>query len=90
MRSDAASPARLAKHGYGVDARLDDKPELLSLLRGVDQTELASAEVAKTVSTKARKISGRSLDESRLSEVFGLDLTSVAGTNVATTATPPE
>ena len=75
---------------YGVGARLDEKPELLFLLRGVDHSELVSAEAAKTIVTKARKTSRRTLDESKLSEVFGIDLAPVAGGHVATTATSPE
>jgi uncharacterized Zn finger protein len=75
---------------YGVGARLDEKPELLFLLRGVDHSELVTEEAAKAVVTKARKTSRRTLDESRLSEVFGIDLAPVAGAKAATTATPPE
>jgi uncharacterized Zn finger protein len=75
---------------YGIGARLDEKPELLFLLRGVDHSELVSEETAKAVVTKARKTSRRTLDESKLSEVFGIDLAPVAGTKVATTVTPPE
>jgi uncharacterized Zn finger protein len=75
---------------YGVGARLDERPELLFLLRGVDHSELVSEEAAKAVVTKARKISRRTLDESKLSEVFGIDLAPVSGTKVARTARPPD
>lgn len=75
---------------YGVGARLDEKPELLFLLRGVDHSELVSEEAAKTVVTKARKTSRRTLDESKLSEVFGIDLAPVADPRGATPATQPE
>lgn len=70
---------------YGVGARLDERPELLFLLRGVDHAELVSEETAKAVVTKARKTGRRTLDESKLSEVFGIDLAPV----VPSEAIPP-
>lgn len=60
---------------YGVGARLDERPELLFKLRGVDHAELVSADSAKAVVAKARKTGGRTLDDSKLSEVFGIDVT---------------
>ena len=59
---------------YGTGARLDAKPELLFLLRGVDHQELISAESAKSVVAKSPAKKGRLLDKSRLSDVFGIDL----------------
>lgn len=59
---------------YGVGARLDERPELLFKLRGVDHAELVSADSAKAVVAKGRKTGGRKLDDSKLSEVFGIDL----------------
>ncbi len=61
---------------YGVGARLDEKPELLFVLRGVDHSELVTEKAAKAVVTK--KTSRRTLDESDLSEVFGIDVAPVA------------
>lgn len=59
---------------YGVGARLDEVPELLFVLRGVDHQELVTEDAAKAVVTKARKADRRTLDESKLSEVFGIDV----------------
>lgn len=59
---------------YGIGARLDEKPELLFILRGVDHAELVTEEAAKAVVTKAKKADRRTLDESELSEVFGIDV----------------
>lgn len=59
---------------YGVGARLDQEPELLFLLRGVDHEELISAEVdlaAATIGTQGR---GRRLADDALGDVFGIDL----------------
>jgi len=60
---------------YGVGARLDEKPELLFVLRGVQPEELieADAEAAVTAATtKGGK--SRRLDASDLADVFGIDL----------------
>ncbi|MFH0938475.1 MAG: SWIM zinc finger family protein [Planctomycetota bacterium] len=70
--------ADLCKHlaavMYGVGARLDKKPELLFLLRGVDHAELVSADSAKAIIAKAPKYGRRKLDESKLGEVFNIDV----------------
>jgi uncharacterized Zn finger protein len=59
---------------YGVGARLDEKPELLFKLRGVDHEELIAADAEAAVS--AATTSGRSkrLAADELSDVFGIDL----------------
>lgn len=59
---------------YGVGARLDERPELLFVLRGVDHAELVMEDSAKAVVRKARKTGRRTLSESELSEVFGIDV----------------
>jgi len=72
--------AEMCKHVaavlYGIGARLDEKPELLFILRGVDHAELVTEDAAKAVVTKAKKAGRRTLDESELSEVFGIDVAS--------------
>jgi uncharacterized Zn finger protein len=67
---------------YGVGARLDEKPELLFVLRGVNHSELVTEKTAKTVVTKTKKTDRRILDESTLSEVFGIDVAPAAATSV--------
>lgn len=73
--------ANMCKHVaavlYGIGARLDEKPELLFVLRGVDHAELVGRDVAKAVVSKARKTGRRTLAESELSEVFGIDVAAV-------------
>jgi uncharacterized Zn finger protein len=59
---------------YGVGARLDRKPEMLFLLRGVDHSELVGEDAARAVVTKAPAKKGRILDAAGLSEVFGIEL----------------
>lgn len=59
---------------YGIGARLDDQPELLFLLRGVNGNELlAQATSCLAMSTHA-PMAGRGLDVDDLSELFGLEM----------------
>jgi uncharacterized Zn finger protein len=69
---------------YGVGARLDHKPELLFLLRGVNHEELieADAERAVTAATKSRGKSKR-LAAGALGEVFGITLDTGTATPAA-------
>jgi uncharacterized Zn finger protein len=66
---------------YGVGARLDSKPELLFVLRGVDHNELMSAgpEVAPSAA-------GNALDDNDVAALFGLEMMEAPG--AAATPTP--
>jgi uncharacterized Zn finger protein len=60
---------------YGVGVRLDESPELLFKLRGVDHTELitlgtAVSDMTKPTASRRR----RTLDSDAVNDVFGLDL----------------
>lgn len=57
---------------YGVGARLDEKPELLFLLRGVDQRELV-ADLGAPLSRSA-PADGKLLNSDDLSALFGLEM----------------
>ena len=57
---------------YGVGARLDDAPELLFTLRGVDPQELISAEIGQP--TPGTATTGATIDEDQLGAVFGIEL----------------
>lgn len=60
---------------YGVGTRLDEKPELLFLLRGVDHSELVgSAQAAGAIAKGAKGGKHGRLAEGDLAEVFGIDL----------------
>jgi uncharacterized Zn finger protein len=81
MRCSCPDAATMCKHVaavlYGVGARLDAKPELLFLLRGVDHLELIDgAASARVISTPAR--GSRRLAASELSGIFGIELDSAA------------
>ncbi|MDW7759527.1 MAG: SWIM zinc finger family protein [Acidobacteriota bacterium] len=58
---------------YGVGARLDRRPELLFVLRGVDTAELFDEAVESGVVTKAAA-GPSALDEKELSEIFGVEI----------------
>jgi len=75
IRLDCDCPdwATMCKHVaavlYGIGARLDQQPELLFVLRGVDHNELISTEVKiPEGKSKRRQIQGD------LSDVFGIEL----------------
>ena len=71
--------ADLCKHVaaslYGVGARLDQKPELLFQLRGVDPADLISrASAAEAVRQSTRPDGAPALSDTELTEVFGIEL----------------
>lgn len=78
--------ARLCKHLaavlYGVGHRLDTQPELLFLLRGVEQSELVAAATKESVSRAVRSDDVHALAADELAEIFGIDIG-------GTTAQPP-
>lgn len=61
---------------YGVGARLDKQPELLFLLRGVDQKELI-ANAGESVETAPAKAGSRVLEGGDLGDIFGIELAGV-------------
>ncbi|MFI5349494.1 MAG: hypothetical protein ACHQ2Z_08115 [Elusimicrobiota bacterium] len=82
--------AEMCKHVagvlYGVGARLDEKPELLFLLRGVNHEELVgSAQAAGVIAKGEKGGKHKKLSEGDLGEVFGIEL---AGQSVAAKAAP--
>ncbi|MCU0561258.1 MAG: SWIM zinc finger family protein [Desulfobacterales bacterium] len=60
---------------YGVGARLDEAPELLFLLRGVDHAELIGAEVGLAV---GRKEGRPRIAEDALADLFGIEMPEAA------------
>ncbi|MBN1844647.1 MAG: SWIM zinc finger family protein [Sedimentisphaerales bacterium] len=59
---------------YGVAARLDERPELLFLLRGVDHEELISAEVDVATAVQGAKGGRRRIADDALADVFGIEM----------------
>jgi uncharacterized Zn finger protein len=58
---------------YGVGARLDEKPELLFVLRGVDEKELLAG-TQDLLETKAAPSSAKLLGDSDVAALFGLEM----------------
>jgi uncharacterized Zn finger protein len=58
---------------YGVGARLDDEPEMLFTLRGIDPAEIIAAAVTEGPA-KRKRARGRTLKTEDLSSVFGIEL----------------
>ncbi len=58
---------------YGVGARLDQEPELLFILRGVDQTDLIS-EAGRGGTIGHAATPAKVLKEESLSEIFGIEM----------------
>jgi uncharacterized Zn finger protein len=62
---------------YGVGARLDNKPEPLFLLRGVDPVELIGKASAAEAVRQVAPIDGTArMDDSELADVFGIEIDS--------------
>jgi len=79
LECDCPDWAVMCKHVaatlYSVGARLDESPELLFLLRGVDHEELISSEAAIAATVRAGKKSGRRrIAEGELADVFGIEM----------------
>lgn len=74
---------------YGVGVRLDDRPELLFTLRGVDQAELIAS--GDTVDALLESESDRKLGatDDDLGALFGIDLDDSVGAPLAAAPPPP-
>jgi len=70
--------ARMCKHVaavlYGIGARLDDKPELLFTLRGVNHDELIVADAEKAVKQATSRGKTKRLAADQISDVFGIEI----------------
>lgn len=70
--------AQICKHVaavfYGVGARLDKRPELLFLLRGVNHEELIAADAEQAVAAATTRGKSKRLAASELSDVFGIEI----------------
>lgn len=69
--------AYLCKHVaaalYGVGARLDDRPELLFVVRDVDPEELVT-EAAKSAARAALPAEGEKLEKGDIERIFGIEI----------------
>lgn len=65
---------------YGVGSRLDTRPELLFLLRGVDQDELITADAEGAIDNTLKSRGGKQIDAGDLGDIFGIELTAPVDT----------
>ncbi|MGH6876156.1 MAG: SWIM zinc finger family protein [Rhizomicrobium sp.] len=77
--------AEMCKHVaaalYGVGARLDEKPELLFALRGVDASDLLAAAGEHVPLAKKASRAAKVLDESDIGSVFGIEMAAPSDTS---------
>ncbi len=88
---DCPDWANMCKHVaaalYGVAVRLDQSPELLFTLRGIDHTELITLDSDLSELTEASSRRRRTLKSDSLNAVFGIELDDNDSSDQA--ATPP-
>jgi uncharacterized Zn finger protein len=75
---------------YGVGARLDERPQLLFKLRGVDENELLAHAGRDLALTKAPPGAANILDSSDVAALFGLDMADAAISDAAVPAVPKQ
>jgi uncharacterized Zn finger protein len=84
--------ADLCKHVaatlYGVGARLDEKPELLFLLRGVDPADLISRASAADIVRPTAAGKPGAIAENELADVFGIELDTTAAAKTPAAQAP--
>jgi uncharacterized Zn finger protein len=74
---------------YGVGARLDEKPELLFVLRQVDHMELIEQAAAGQALGPAADSDKKTIAEGDLAEVFGIEMDTAAA-SAATAQSPAQ
>ncbi len=63
---------------YGVGARLDEKPQLLFVLRGVDETELLAGAGEDLAVAKGKPDAAKVLNDGDVAALFGLEMADTA------------
>ena len=75
---------------YGVGARLDERPQLLFVLRGVDENQLIAGAGQNLSLPKATPNSAKILDDSDVAALFGLEMAETAGSDTPGAASRPK
>ena len=73
---------------YGVGARLDEKPQLLFVLRGVDENELLAQAGQNLSLTRATSSTAKVLDHGDVAALFGLEMAETANSDTLTAIAP--
>jgi uncharacterized Zn finger protein len=74
---------------YGVGARLDEQPQLLFTLRGVDESELVAGAGQDLSLARAAPATAQVLDQGDIASIFGLEMAEPACSESSAPATPP-
>src|ERR1700730_4866426 len=74
---------------YGVGARLDEKPQLLFVLRGVDENDLL-ANAGQDVGLTKAKPGAKVLDDADVAALFGLEMAEPTVSGVPVAAAPKQ
>ena len=75
---------------YGVGARLDEKPELLFVLRGVDENELIAGAGQEVPLSKSPPGAAKVLDDRDVAALFGLEMAETAGSHIRAVPEQPK
>src|SRR6202022_771361 len=73
---------------YGVGARLDEKPQLLFVLRGVDENELLAGAGQDLALTRAAPSAAKILDDGDVAALFGLEMAESANFDTVVPTAP--
>jgi uncharacterized Zn finger protein len=73
---------------YGVGARLDETPQLLFVLRGVDENELLANAGQDLALTRTAPIAAKILDDSDVAALFGLEMAESADSDTVVPTAP--
>jgi uncharacterized Zn finger protein len=73
---------------YGVGARLDEKPQLLFVLRGVDEHELLADAGQDLALTRTAPVAAKILDDGDVAALFGLEMAEPATSEAAIPTSP--
>jgi uncharacterized Zn finger protein len=75
---------------YGVGARLDEKPQLLFVLRGVDETELIAGGGQDLSLSKAAPSAAKVLNDTDVAALFGLEMAETAASDSSSAPKRPK
>ena len=74
---------------YGVGARLDEEPQFLFVLRGVDENELIGSAGKDLPLSKGTPGAAKVLDDSDVAALFGIDIAETASADIPTARKQP-
>jgi uncharacterized Zn finger protein len=73
---------------YGIGARLDERPQLLFALRGVDENEMLAGAGQNLAISKSAPAAAKVLDDSDVAALFGLEMAEPINSGVPVPAAP--